>query len=110
MELLARLRLISQFLCISPFSVARAVLATLGLDSRKHSGVISAFNINFVKSGIFPKEYRKIIASSQDLRLASDYDDFYLASKQDTEKNLKDVQMVIKGVEEYLNSYYADLQ
>lgn len=56
------------------------------------------------------QEYRKIIASSQDLRLASDYDDFYLASKQDTEKTLKDVQMVIKGVEDYLNSYYADLQ
>lgn len=66
--------------------------------------------INFVKTGIFPKEYRKIIASSQDLRLASDYDDFYLASKQDAKKTLKDVQMVIKGVEDYLNSFYADLQ
>lgn len=94
----------------SLFQAARASLATLELDSRKHSGIISAFNINFVKTGIFPKEYRKIIASSQDLRLASDYDDFYLASKQDAEKTLKDVQMVIKGVEDYLNSYYADLQ
>lgn len=94
----------------SLFQAARAALATLGLDSRKHSGVISGFNINFVKTGIFPKEYRKIIASSQDLRLASDYDDFYLASKQDAEKTLKDVQMVIKGVEDYLNTYYADLQ
>ncbi|MDR3542031.1 MAG: nucleotidyltransferase domain-containing protein [Desulfosporosinus sp.] len=30
--------------------------------------------------------------------------------KQDAEKTLKDVQMVIKGVEDYLNAYYADLQ
>ncbi|WP_345788514.1 hypothetical protein [Desulfosporosinus hippei] len=44
------------------------------------------------------------------MRLASDYDDFYLASKKDAEKTLEDVQMVIKGVEDYLNSYYTDLQ
>jgi len=94
----------------SLFQAARAALATLGLDLQKHSGVISAFNINFVKTGIFPKEYRKLIASSQDLRLASDYDDFYLASKRDSEKTLKNVQMVIKGVEDYLSSYYTDLQ
>ncbi|SDG58429.1 HEPN domain-containing protein [Desulfosporosinus hippei] len=47
------------------FQAARAALATLELDSRKHSGIISAFNINFVKTGIFPKEYERL---SQALR------------------------------------------
>lgn len=42
----------------SLFQAARAVLATIGLDSRKHSGVISLFNVNFVKSGVFSKEFR----------------------------------------------------
>lgn len=48
--------------CLSKayYSLFQAARATLGLDSRKHSGVISAFNINFVKTGIFPKEYRKL--------------------------------------------------
>jgi uncharacterized protein (UPF0332 family) len=91
----------------SLFQAARAALVTLDLDSRKHSGVISMFNIKFVKTGVFPKEYRKIIANSQDLRLASDYDDFYLASKRDAEKTLDDARLVIKGIEDYLNSFYS---
>ncbi|MEW5953482.1 MAG: HEPN domain-containing protein [Bacillota bacterium] len=71
------------------FQAARAVLATIEIDSRKHSGVISLFNLRFVKTGIFPKEFRKIIVSAQDLRLASDYDDFYVVSRKDAEQSLK---------------------
>jgi len=91
----------------SLFQAARAALATLGLDSRKHSGVISLFNLNFVKSGKFPKEFRKIIASAQDLRLASDYDDFYLASKQDAEKTIADAREFISVVENFLKAHYS---
>lgn len=90
------------------FQAARAALATLGFDSRKHSGVISLFNVNFIKTGVFPKEYRKIIASAQDLRLASDYDDFYLASKQDAEKTLSDAHVFIEGIEGFLKSHYLE--
>ncbi len=38
------------------FQAARAALAILAIDSSKHSGVISLFNINFIKIGVFPKE------------------------------------------------------
>ncbi len=87
------------------FQAAKAALATLELDSRKHSGVISMFNINFIKTGILPKEYRKIIASAQDLRLASDYDDFYLVSRNEAEKSLENAKIFISGVEEYLQNF-----
>lgn len=86
------------------FQAARAALATFELDSRKHSGVISMFNINFIKTGILPKEYRKIIAAAQDLRLASDYDDFYLVSRNEAEKSLENARIFISGVEEYLQN------
>ncbi|HZK85356.1 MAG TPA: HEPN domain-containing protein [Desulfosporosinus sp.] len=92
----------------SVFQSARAVLATKELDSRKHSGVISMFNLYFVKTEIFPKEFRKIIASSQDLRLASDYDDFFLASKQEAEKSIADARKFINGVESFLKTHYLD--
>ncbi|MDA8210428.1 MAG: HEPN domain-containing protein [Clostridia bacterium] len=84
------------------FQAARAVLATLKLDSRKHSGVISMFNLHFVKSGILPKEFRKIIVSAQDLRLASDYDDFYIISKDEALTTVDDATRFIQGIEEYL--------
>jgi uncharacterized protein (UPF0332 family) len=67
------------------FQASRAALATKELDSRKHSGVISLFNQHFVKTGILPKEFRKIIVSAQDLRLSSDYNDFYVVSKKEAE-------------------------
>ncbi len=65
------------------------------------------FNVNFVKTEVFPKEFRKMIASSQDLRLASDYDDFYLASKQDAEKTINDTRIFIESIEKYLKDYYC---
>lgn len=89
------------------FQAARAVLATIEIDSRKHSGVISLFNLRFVKTGIFPKEFRKIIVSAQDLRLASDYDDFYVVSRKDAEQSLKNAITFIAGIEKYLSSEYA---
>ena len=89
------------------FQAARAVLATVELDSRKHSGVISLFNLHFVKTGNLPKEFRKIIISAQDLRLASDYDDFYIVSKKDAEKSLQNAKTFIAGIEQYLNNQYG---
>ena len=86
------------------FQAARAALATLKLDSRKHSGVISMFNIHFVKSGILAKEFRKIIISAQDLRLASDYDDFYIISKDDAFTTIEDATRFIQGIEQYLQN------
>lgn len=88
------------------FQAARAVLATVELDSRKHSGVISLFNFHFVKTGILPKEFRKIIVSAQDLRLASDYDDFYIVSRKDTEQTLQNAKAFIYGIEKYLYDHY----
>jgi hypothetical protein len=84
------------------FQAARAALATLAVDSSKHSGVISLFNINYVKTGVFPKEYSKIIANAQDLRLSSDYDDFYVVSKKDAAQALDNALKFISGVETYL--------
>lgn len=81
-------------------------MAVLELDSRKHTGVISLFNLHFVKTGILPKEFRKIIVSAQDLRLASDYDDFYVVSKEDAELSIVNARTFINGVEEYLNSKF----
>lgn len=88
------------------FQAARAILATQELDSRKHSGVISLFNRYFVKTGILPKEFRKIIVSTQDLRLASDYDDFYIISREEAWQSLKNAEKFISGIEEYLHSKY----
>lgn len=59
----------------------RAVLALDGEDFKRHSGVIQYFQKNYIKSGIFDKRFSDIITKASRIRNASDYDDFYIASR-----------------------------
>jgi len=54
-----------------------------GLDFSKHSGVMSYFQKNYVKTGIFGKVYSKILTESFEIRSESDYDDYFCISKED---------------------------
>ncbi len=46
------------------FYATRALLATKGLDSSRHSGIISLFHQHFVKSGAFNLEISRILTES----------------------------------------------
>ena len=59
------------------FHCLRAVLALDGFDSSKHSGIISNFNANYVKTGIFDKAISKNIDTAYRLREKADYVDFF---------------------------------
>lgn len=71
------------------FHTIRAVNALDGFDSSKHSGVISYFNQNYVKTEILPKEMSKTIKLAYESREKADYLDFYVASKGEAEKQIK---------------------
>ncbi len=77
---------------------ARALLATQQLDSKKHSGVISLFNQNFVKNKVVPKHYGKILMNAKDLREDSDYDEFYVTNRKETEELLNQTSEFLKGI------------
>ena len=59
------------------FYAIRALLAIKGLDSSKHSGVISLFHKEFVKPGIISKELSKIPIASFEKRTDGDYEDYH---------------------------------
>lgn len=86
------------------FNAIRAVNALDKFDSSKHSGVISYFNQNYVKTKIFKDDTSKIIKKSSLLREKSDYEDFYEASKDDAKTCIKDAEKLIEEVETYLLS------
>ena len=65
------------------FSAARALLATKELDSSKHSGVISLFNQQFLKTNIMDRKIGKKLSEAKDFREAGDYEDFFVVSKVD---------------------------
>lgn len=86
------------------FHAIRAVNALDGFDSSKHSGVIAHFNQEYVKTGIFSKEISKIIKEASENREKADYLDFYVASKEEAQKQLVRAEKAIALVEQYLEN------
>ena len=77
------------------FHALRAVNALDGFDSSKHSGVIAHFNQEYVKNEVFPKE-------ASENREKADYLDFFIASKDEAERQITRAEKVIDYVGRYL--------
>ena len=88
------------------FSAMRAVLALDGFDSKKHSGIIAEFRKNYLKTGILPKELSPMIDGLVEARQGSDYDDFYIISKEEVEEQLENSKKFILEVEKFLKTKY----
>jgi uncharacterized protein (UPF0332 family) len=84
------------------FHAMRAITVLAGYDSSKHSGIIAFFNQNYVKTGDFDKDSSKIVKMASFLREKSDYEDFFIASKQEAEKQLEDAKIFLSKIDEYL--------
>ncbi len=88
------------------FAAMRAVLALDGFDSKKHSGIIAEFRKCYIKTDILPKALSYIIESLVEVRQGSDYDDFYLISKEEVEEQYKNAVRFVNEVEKYLITQY----
>ncbi len=84
------------------FHAMRAANILKSFDSSKHSGVIAYFNREYLKSGILEKNLSVIIKNSAFLREKSDYDDFFIASRKDAEKQLEDANVFVMAIEQFL--------
>ena len=58
------------------FYAARALFATLSLDSSRHSGVISLFQQHFVQTGRVPQEAARALPRCFEKRQTTDYGDY----------------------------------
>ncbi len=72
------------------------------MDFSKHSGVIAYFQKEFIKTGIFDKKYSKYLQSAFQIRNSCDYDDFFIASKQDTEEQYNRAEEFYYIIQKYL--------
>jgi uncharacterized protein with HEPN domain len=89
------------YYCI--FHAMRAVLALDALDSKKHSGIISVFRQKYIKTGVLPKKLSSIIDNAFDTRNSSDYEDFFVISKPDTQKQMESAKTFLTAVESYID-------
>lgn len=86
----------------SIFHCIRSLLALEGIDFSKHSGVMAYFQKNYVKTKIFEKEYSKILIEAFEIRSESDYDDYYVISKEEVEKQIQKAQIFFNGIASYV--------
>ena len=84
------------------FHALRAVTALDHFDSGKHSGIIAFFNQHYVKTGVFQKEISKMIDSCYRLREKADYDDFFLAAREDAVLQLEKARLILQAIQRYL--------
>ncbi len=84
------------------FTAVRAILAKDKVDFSKHAGVIAYFQKEYVKTGIFDKQYSRYLQSAFQIRNNCDYDDFFIASKQDAEEQYSRAEIMLGVISEYI--------
>lgn len=85
----------------SVFYAMRAVLALDGVDSKKHSGIISEFRKRYIKTGVFPEELSDIIGELFSVRSGSDYDDFYIVSREKAKLQYEHAAVFVEAVSRF---------
>jgi uncharacterized protein (UPF0332 family) len=60
----------------SIFHAINAVHAVSGKAYKRHKDAVANFNKDYVKSSVFPREMGRKIGQAEEIRHASDYDDF----------------------------------
>lgn len=56
-----------------------------------------------MKSGIFGKEYSKILTEAFQVRSESDYDDYYIISKDEVDAQIQNAQIFFQGIAGYIS-------
>jgi len=84
------------------FYAMRALLALVAKDSSKHSGVISLFNQDFIKTGIISEVSFKSIQLLMDLRHEADYQDFSETNEDEAQEAVRSAKIIITTLDEAL--------
>lgn len=87
----------------SIFHTISAVLAKEGVAFKKHKDTLSYFNKNYVRTELFPRELGRKIVKAEEIRHASDYDTFYIASREVTAEQIQTAEQMLELAEKFLN-------
>ena len=87
----------------------KALLATEQVEITTHNGGLKQFNFIFIfkGDGTFTSDDYQKIARAEQIRNASDYDDFYVASKEEARKQVQDADYIVSKIDAYLSAKNA---
>lgn len=87
------------------YGIYHAISAVHALDGnayKKHKDALANFNKSYVKTEVFPRTMGRKIAMAEEIRHASDYDDFYLATKDEALEQIQTTEELIELIESYV--------
>ncbi len=82
----------------------RSVLAFDDIDMKHHSGIISEFRRLYIKTNVFDTKLSLIISVLFNIRTDSDYDDFFVISKEEVSEQIQNAEYFLSEIREYLNT------
>ena len=86
------------------YGIYHAISAIHALDGnayKRHKDALANFNKNYIKTEIFSRKLGRKIVEAEEIRHASDYDDFYIASKEESEQQISVADEFIILAEKY---------
>lgn len=86
------------------FHAVSAVLALEGIAFKKHKDTLAYFNKNYIATEIFSRDLGRKIVKAEEIRHASDYDTFYIASKEETVQQIETADKLIQLVSDFYES------
>lgn len=79
-----------------------ALLTTRREETSKHGRAIAIFDKEFVKTGVFSKEFSRWLHEAFDLRQRSDYSPQYQATEEDTKQTLNHAASFVNEIKSKL--------
>lgn len=86
------------------YAVYHAITAVHALDGKaykRHKDTLANFNKDYIRTEIFPRIMGRRISEAQEIRHASDYDDFYLATKSEALEQIETAENLITMIDAY---------
>ena len=93
------------------YAIYHAISAVHALDEKsykRHKDTLANFNRDYVRTEIFPKAFGRKIAQAEEIRHASDYDDFYIATKEKAEEQIMTAKELIEQIESYCTNRLSE--
>ena len=90
------------------YSIYHAITAVLALEQtafKRHKDTLAYFNKKYIKDDIFPRTLVRQISRAEEVRHASDYDEFYIVAKEETQKQIECAQTLLQLVEMYISNF-----
>ena len=75
---------------------------------KRHKDALANFNKNYIKTEIFPRKLGRKIVEAEEIRHASDYDDFYIATREEAEEQIETGKQLLELIEEYIKRKLKD--